>query len=187
MTGDERFGAQYRQAEVRLAREVLTEFTLDQANRTARAVGFTSKPTPDAPSRYDVLQAAVRHSTETGEPLPISSEHNESVIYTTPEANIAFRFVHDVNHVRRQLSFQLVDELELALWHLQELEGAGFPPTSVPWRLLHADLIGQAQLMSLTRRFPLDQQRFVNSCLVDGFEQGLIIEARLDLPDEHVG
>jgi hypothetical protein len=90
--------------------------------------------------------------------------------------------VHDVNHVQRQLSFQLVDELELALWHLHVLEGADFAPKSVPWRLLHADLVGQAQLMALTRRFPLDQQRFVNSCLVDGFEQALITEARLDAP-----
>lgn len=173
----------YRAGEIELARQILTDFVIEQADRTSRSIGFTWKPTADAPSRYDDLRAAFDRSQSTGDPLPISSQNNESLIYLTPSANVAFRFWHDVSHVNRRLTFDLVDELELALWHLSVLEAEGFRPVSVPWKMLHADLIGQAQLMALTRRFPHDQQRFVNSCLVDGFEQGLVDEARWDNAD----
>lgn len=172
--------AVYRSGEIELSRQILTDFAIEQADRTVREVGFIWKPTAEAPSRFVDLERAFMRSQATGDPLPISSENNESLIYTTPAANTAFRFWHDVNHVQRRATFDLVDELELALWHLSVLEAEGFTPASVPWKMLHADLIGQAQLMALTRRFPLDQQRFVSSCLVDGFEQGLIDEARRD-------
>lgn len=168
----------YSASERELARQVLTDFVVEQADRTARTVGFSWKPTADAPSRFPELRAAFEVSDRTGDPLPISSENNESLIYLTAAANVAFRFWHDVNHVSQNLTFELVDELELGLWHLSVLEAEGFSANSMPWRMLHADLIGQAQLMALTRRFPLDQQRFVNSCLVDGFEHGLIREVR---------
>jgi hypothetical protein len=174
----------HQQREIEVARRTLSDFMLNRAFETSEAVGFSWKGAPDAPDRYDVLCAAYDHSVSTAEPLPISSEHNDSVIYTSAEANISFRFVHDVNHVQRGLSFVIVDELELAMWHLRDLEREGFEPSSLPWRMLHADLIGQAQLMAITRSFPVDQHRFVRRCLDDGFELGLIAEAR-DQMDGH--
>ena len=168
----------HRAAEVELARRTLTEFMVDRADQTASEVGFKWIATPDAPNEYEVLKAAYRNSVETGAPLPISSEHNDDVIYTNVEGNVAFRFVHDVHHVKFGLTFKVVDELDLALWHLAELEGEGFDRSSVPWRMLHADLVGQAQLIAVSGSFPRDQRRFVSRCLLGGFERGLIDAAR---------
>jgi hypothetical protein len=151
---------------------------MGQALATAEEVGFTWKADPDAPGRYNQLRLAVTISMQTGKPLPISSENNDSIIYLTAEANLAYRFWHDVNHVRLNLTFGVVDELELALWHLAVLEAAGFTKETLSWQMLHADLVGQVQLMALTRRFPLDQARFVNSCLVSGVDVALLEEAR---------
>ena len=172
------FAARYAAAELQLAREVLSEFVLERAQATAERVGFKWLPTPDAPDRYGPLVAAVQHSQATGDPLPISSANSDSVIYTSSEVNIAWRFWHDVHHVQLALSFTSVDELALALWHLGELEAAGFARVSLPWRLLHADLVGQAQLWAFTRRYSSDQARFVRACIAQGFDHGLLEEAR---------
>ena len=168
----------YGRQQLCIAQVTLTEFVFQQAEATKAEVGFGWVAQVEAPSRYDDLCAAYAHSIETGGTLPISSENNQDTIYTTPEANVTMRFWHDVNHVRRGLSFELVDELELGLWHLAVLEEAGFERPSLPYRLLHADLIGQAQVMAFARRFPLEQERFVRGCLSDGFDAGVLAEAR---------
>ena len=100
------------------------------------------------------------------------------MIYRHPSVNGALRFWHDVNHVLRDLSFDLVDELELALWHLGELEAAGHERGSLAWRLLHADLTGQAYVQAFAKRFPLNQRQFVTGCVTAGFDHGLLAELR---------
>ena len=67
-----------------------------------------------------------------------------AVILTSPDANFAWRFVHDVAHVERGLSFSLPDEYELALRQLSELERDGFAPDSLEYAFLKADTLGQA-------------------------------------------
>lgn len=168
--------------EFQQAREILGRFVEHQAQRTAAEVGFGYTPTPNAPSTYPALQEAFERSAATGDPLPISSENSDDVIYTLPTINGALRFWHDVNHVRRRLDFGLVDELELSLWHLGELEAAGHEPGSLVWRLLHADLTGQAYVQAFAQRFPFDQQRFVTGCVTAGFDHGLLDELRRDGP-----
>ena len=76
------------------------------------------------------------------------------------------------------MTFGLVDELELSLWHLGELEAAGHAPGSLIWRLLHADLTGQAYIQAFVARFPFDQRRFVTGCVTVGFDHGLLAELR---------
>lgn len=63
------------------------------------------------------------------------------------QMNAESRFWHDINHVRRQPDFGLVDEPELPLWHLGELEHAGHQP-GMAWRLLPADLLGHAYVQA---------------------------------------
>ncbi len=162
---------------VLVARQNLTRFVTQQAEEAQAALGFGYRACAEAPSTFDNLRRAFEQSVRTGEPLPVSDEHSASVIFTDPAANFSLRFWHDVNHVRRRLTFALVDELELSLFHLSVLVKAGFPECSLEWQLLHADLIGQVYLMSLTRRFPLDQQRFGLACLSEGFDRALLDEA----------
>lgn len=164
--------------DVLAARRNLTRFVTQQAEEAQDVLGFGYLPCADAPSTFESLRRAFARSVRTGEPLPVSDEHSDSVIFTEPAANFSLRYWHDVNHVRRRLTFNLVDELELSLFHLSALVKVGFPECSLEWQLLHADLIGQVYLMSLTRRFPLDQQRFGMACLSEGFDQALLNDAR---------
>ncbi|MFH5230827.1 hypothetical protein [Antrihabitans spumae] len=156
-------------------------FILDQAEQTTAHVGFGWIVTPDAPNTYEGVRRAYARSCLTGEPLPISGENSDDVIYTDPLVNVGLRFWHDVNHARRGLSFELVDELELSLWHLDQLELAGFPRGGLEWQLLHADLTGQTYVQAFARRFPVDQRQFVNSCVTASFDHGLLVELRRQL------
>lgn len=160
------------------AADVLSAFIEEAAARTADEVGFGYVLIPDAPNTYSSLTEAYKDSAATGKPLPISSENSDDVIYSPPSVNGALRFWHDVNHIRRGLDFGLVDELELSIWHLGELEKAGYPPGSLAWRLLHADLTGQVYVQAFGRRFPFDQRRFVSGCVTAGFDNGLLAELR---------
>ncbi|MDX1870712.1 hypothetical protein SBI67_01135 [Mycolicibacterium sp. 120266] len=164
------------------AADVLSAFIEQAAARTAEEVGFGYVLVPDAPNTFGPLTDAYAHSLATGEPLPISSENSDDVIYRSPSINGALRFWHDVNHVRRRLDFGLVDELELSLWHLGELEKAGHARGSLVWRLLHADLTGQAYVQAFASRFPFDQRRFVTGCVTAGFDYGLLAELRAREP-----
>jgi hypothetical protein len=164
--------------EVAEASHLLGSFIDEAAGRTGEEVGFGYVLTPDAPNNYPALVTAFEHSLATGTPLPISNENSEPVIYTSPDVNYALRFWHDVNHVRNGLNFELVDELELSLWHLGQLEAEGHERGSLVWRLLHADLTGGAYVQAFARRFPLDQRRFVTGCVTAGFDYGLLDELR---------
>lgn len=164
--------------EVREASDILSAFIVQQAQRTAEEVGVGYVLTPDAPSTYPALVDAYTRSVMTGVPLPISSENTDDVIYTAAKVNGALRFWHDVSHVRRRLTFNLVDELELSLWHLGQLEAAGHLPGSLVWQLLHADLTGQTYVQAFAQRFPFDQRRFVTGCVTAGFDHGLLQELR---------
>lgn len=165
-------------AEIADASAVVGSFIDQAACLTAEEVGFGYVLSPDAPNNYPALVAAFQNSVKTGAPLPISSENSDDVIYTPPSVNGALRFWHDINHVRRGLTFGLVDELELSLWHPGELEAAGHDRGSLVWRLLHADLTGQAYVQAFAARFPFDQRRFVTGCVTAGFDHGLLNELR---------
>ncbi|MFD6516556.1 hypothetical protein [Rhodococcus sp. NPDC060176] len=160
------------------ARETLSSFIDFHAEQTAEAIGFRFVPTRDAPNTYSALCTAFERSIQTKEPLPISNQNSGSVLFTSPEVNIAHRFVHDIHHCLLGLSFDLVDELELAIWHLDQLERSGYAPNSLPWKLFHADLIGQIQINALANRFPADQRSFGINCAVMGLERGVLHELR---------
>ncbi|GAC54472.1 hypothetical protein HGA01_18080 [Gordonia amicalis] len=160
------------------ARRSLTRWVCTTAKAIARECGFAWTPQPDAPSTYPDLCAAHARSVESGESLPVSSENSASVILTSPDANFAWRFVHDVTHVERGLSFSLPDEYELALWHLSELEREGFGPHSLEYAFLKADTLGQVIINAVARRFPADQELFDLECQRYGFEQGILREIR---------
>ncbi len=166
------------QLQIQAARETLSAFVDFHAEQTAEAIGFRFNATPDAPTTYPALCIAFKRSIRTKEPLPISNQNSDSVLFTSPEVNIAHRFVHDVHHCLLGLSFDLVDELELAIWHLDQLERSGCARDSLPWKLFHADLIGQIQVNALARRFPADQRAFGINCAIMGLERGVLHELR---------
>lgn len=156
----------------------LAAFIQTQANTTAATVGFGWQAVTNAPSTYPQLRGAYATSLANQSPLPVSSLFCEDTVFGDPVVNIAFRFWHDVHHVRLGLSFELPDELELALWHLGELERAGFGTASLEYALLEADAVGQVLLMGLARRFPFNQAVFARTCVERGLAEGLAAELR---------
>lgn len=160
------------------ARKALTEWVMTTVTKFSDRLGFCWVAHPQAPSAYPDLCAAFAQSQRTGEPLPVSSENSAAVILTSPEANFAWRFVHDVSHVERGLSFSLADEYELAVWHLSELERAGFAPDSLEYAFLKADTLGQVTINAVTHRFPHNQEVFDLECQQLGFEIGVLREIR---------
>lgn len=161
-----------------LARVEVAKFVRRTAKATAAEIGFGWVATPDAPSTYQQLRGAFAASMATGGPLPVSSLHNDSSVFLKPEDNIAFRFWHDVSHVRLGLSFSLPDELELATWHLAQAEQAGFDRGSLAYRLLEADHVGQVLMQAIGGRFPFDQEAFVLTYARHGVGLGLLAELR---------
>ncbi|WP_041369336.1 hypothetical protein [Nakamurella multipartita] len=167
------------------ARATLSSFVEERAHRAATENGFAWRPDSGAPDGYPELLAAYTLSRSTGEPLPVSDQFCDDTVYLDPKTNMAFRYWHDVSHVRLGLSFDLVDELELANWHLAELEQhTGQPRDSMAWHLLHADLVGQIYVMALVGRFPLNQGSFAKDCAVRGFDVGVLAECRQRLDDQ---
>lgn len=158
------------------SREHLTHFVLDRVATLVDELGFGWTPRPDAPDTYPALRRAFAISRETGEPLPVSNENSASVIFTNPEGNFAFRFLHDCSHVLHGLSFSLPDEFELAVLHLEDLQSAGFDPDTPEYKLLRADTLGQLIVNAVAKRFPFEQERFGITCLRDGFDRGILDE-----------
>ncbi|RPA65841.1 hypothetical protein EF294_03635 [Gordonia oryzae] len=165
-------------AEIARARDNLTRWVMQTATDTVRREGFAWVPRADAPSTYPDLCAAFARSKRSGASLRVSSENSASVILTSPDANFAWRYVHDVAHVEHDLSFSLPDEYALALWHLSELERDGFSSGSLEYAFLKADTLGQVIINAVTRRFPADQELFDLECQRFGFEQGILREIR---------
>ena len=171
------------------ARFEVSSFIRHKAAETEKALGFGYVAVPDAPSEYQQLRGAYADAWATKTPLPVSNQHCETTIFLEPEDNIRLRFWHDVHHVKLGLSFNLDDELELATWHCQQMEHAGFSPDSLAFRLLRADFVGQIYLMGIKGRFPHNQRRFVETCVTHGLDLALLDEIRFitDLPTARPG
>lgn len=178
MSTSEPTGSPALSLEIMLARDELTRFVRRQAREAAARVGFSYEACADAPGTYQQLRGAYAESRANGTPLPIYDQFCDTSIFFQDEDNVRFRFWHDVSHVGLGVSFRLEDELELGIWHLEQLERAGFPKGSLPWKVFRADIVGQIQLMALIGRFPIHQRRFVYECVEYGMETGLLEEIR---------
>jgi hypothetical protein len=147
------------------ARGNLHRFVLIEASAMKQMVGFGWRGDPAAPADYRALLQAYIRSQLTGAPLPVSDEHIESTIYGDDEGNLAFRFWHDVTHVRLGRGFDLDGEIEVARAQLDVIEAAGFRPGSLEFELLHADTLGQTLCGAATGGFPADQTCFARLSL----------------------
>lgn len=165
------------QVSLQLAVDQLSQVVRSEAQLTARRVGFGWRPCADAPDGYDRLRAAYRRSRRTGQALPVSNLHCERTIFGNMETNVAMRFWHDIHHVERGCDFSPLEEIELALWHLEVLSQRGLAPSSLSWQLLQADLIGQTYCSALLCRFPDDQRQFVLDCVTGGLDWALLAES----------
>lgn len=161
-----------------VARINLGHFMTEQAERARQKHGTDFVASPDAPSSYPDLLATYMECIRTGKPFPVSSAHCERTIYRAPAGNLRFRFVHDLGHVEKGLSFSLEDEIELGAYHLETLRADGYDAKSLEHRLLHADTIGQTYCQALIGRFPYDQLGFALDALNYGVDTAVERESQ---------
>lgn len=169
--------ATFTESELQAARETLTAFVWERADGTRARTGVDWVFTRDAPDTYKELRQAWEVSLSTGAPLPISNAASESVIFTEPEGNFVYRYWHDVTHLERERNFSNPHELDMAVFHLWDAEQHGLTRGSLPWRLLHADAIGNVLHWAVFREFVLDQRVFVENVVRFGLEAALLAEA----------
>jgi hypothetical protein len=158
-------------------RRNLEGWVLEQARLVQAEHGFGYVPTETAPSTFPGLMMAYETSASTGVPYPVSSEHCDQTIFSCPETNWAMRYVHDLEHANRQLSFSTEDELALGEAHLEALRTAGFDRDSFEYKLLLADTIGQARCVADLGRFPHNQRLFAYDCIDLGVDAAIELEA----------
>jgi hypothetical protein len=151
----------------------LTAFILSEAGRIAEAEGFGWKASASAPSTFEAVLATYEHSQETRERYPVATDGSSTSIYASSEANHAFRFLHDMTHVRLELGFDPDSELYVAVEHLNALRRAGYKVGSLEWHLLHADTIGQVVAGYILGRFVYDQRAFVFDCVLLGLKRAI--------------
>lgn len=120
-------------------------------------------PHPDAPNTFPDLMRAHRECCLSGAPLPVFNGGCEDTIYGTPEANYAFRYMHDTVHVLMGLEFDVADETAAARAQLRMLG----PLTKEEIRTFLIDSAGQALYHVMTGEFVEDQATFVQSVYED--------------------
>lgn len=167
---------EFTHVELTNARAELSQFVHQMADRTRTRTGIDWYGTSDAPNTWKELKAAWLHSQVTGEPLPIYNGDCDTVILLRPEDNIAYRYWHDVTHLERDRSFSNTDELDMSIFHLWEAERHGLERGSLPWRLLHADAVGQNLHWAVLKEFVINQRVFITNCLLYGIEVALLAE-----------
>ena len=156
--------------------QIISEFVLGRADLTARYFGFTFVGTEDAPNDYDTLYQLFRHSRHTGAPLPVSSLNCEDTIYTSPQANMAFRFWHDVSHCVSELTFSGPDEIDLARSHLASFTISTGRKDDLVYSLFKGEVLGQAMYGAITGDFVTNQRRFVTNCASNGIDTAILWE-----------
>ena len=121
----------------------LTGWILAEAAKVSEHEGFGWKAVDDPPDGFAAVLDAYQKCRETGERFPVARSGSATSIYAGNEANHAFRFLHDMTHIRLELGFDPDAELYVAVEHLQILRRSGFMVGSLEWHLLHADTVGQ--------------------------------------------
>jgi hypothetical protein len=160
----------------------LGRFVVDQAEKAKVEHRISYVPSSAAPSTYPSLRVAYRTAVGDGTPFPVSPAHCQQTMFTRPQFNWAFRFVHDLEHVARALTFSVEDELVMGMYHLEALRAAGYVPDSPEHKLLHADTIGQTYCFALLGRFPYNQRRFDYDCVDLCVDAAVELEAARPAP-----
>lgn len=139
------------------------------------SLGFGYEARPDAPNTYEDLGKAFDHSVVTKESMPVPSTNLDDSFYL-PDVTYALRFVHDVAHVMTGLTFDMHDEIQLAVLQMKGFAALGLSEHSLEYQLLYADHVGQSMCMLVTRKFVSDQSKFILDALSYGLDEAILRE-----------
>lgn len=139
--------------------------------RAARAVsdvaGNRHKPSPVAPSSLEDMNLEWWDCRHYGREFRVWDGASDHTIYGSAEANYAFRFVHDLMHVRNQAPLHYHGEVVVHNALARTLFICPFTDQermTLLDRLYWADTLGQTVYEQLNEgRFPADQAAFCKS------------------------
>ena len=135
-------------------------FVLQQASNLM-GQGWTCKATSNAPESYPELVDSVINGV-----VPIANYGCDHTIYDDAATNIAFRFWHDVLHIKHGLSFSKDAEMTVAAHHIRAARDAGLSDLAL--NILNADTTGQVLYYYTHKKFVGHQKAFVYDCIRQG-------------------
>lgn len=146
------------------ARHALTVWMIQKAHRIAKDFEINYEPSENAPNDFEALKLSYRDAKRNRTPLPVWSGASDATIYTSPEGNYAFRFVHDVLHVVFNADFSVQGESVVTVHHAK-MAAEYFGADSLEYKMLLADGLGQVFYMAQHGQFPVDQLAYVKSTM----------------------
>lgn len=150
----------YSTFQINAARAALSDLMIKKAHRIAKDIGFSYEPAPDAPSDYPSLIKAAQVSLKVRVPLKVYDGASDQTIYTSAEANYAFRFWHDVCHfITPGADFTVAGEALAIAVQAKGVEQA-FGKDSLEYKMFMADTLGQVTYFAIHGDFPQDQLAF---------------------------
>jgi hypothetical protein len=108
--------------------------------------------------------------------LTIYNGNSDTSVYSDPQSNIRFRFIHDVVHLENNLGFSFDDEMKVAQVMFAELEAIGVKLSDIASRILTAETAGMNLYAMRHNSFPVNQAAFIDSCLNKGQNVAVIVK-----------
>jgi hypothetical protein len=156
----------------REARRDLTIYMMQRALAISKETGvlWVSTPAPTVPETLAQMKEGWQAAVASDTPYPVSDLASSNTIYLTPDANYAFRFVHDYFHVKLDAGADLEGERVVAEAHLADARQHKLPQLAIA--VLWADTYGQSEFHAKHGRFPVDQLGFVIATVTGGDTHG---------------
>lgn len=117
----------------------------------------------DAPDTFEGLQA---HYAATGRVLVWNGASGQT-IFSTPEANYAFRAWHDFTHLKFHTNFTLTGEAQTCDAQIADMLETVGRWTWILAPILQAEIVGQALYEAKHGKFPVNQRAFTVAYLQD--------------------
>ena len=124
--------------------------------------GATFEPCTKGVNTWEELQQY------RNKPLRIYSGFCDTSIFENSDTNILMRFLHDLTHLKYNLSFNYSDEIKTAQIHKEQFIDIGSP--KIICDLIYLDTYAQIKYYEKYKRFVQNQKAFVYSCYNNGVE-----------------
>ena len=124
----------------------------------ARRRGYGYKAVAVAPQTYGALRLHALVSRWTLCPFPVWKGVSDRTVFTSPDINHMFRYLHDHEHVDQRLTLSVEDERKLGeAWSVRIHQLTGSAHAGM---LAHIDTVGQTDYYAQHAAFPEDQREW---------------------------
>ncbi len=136
--------------------KLYSQAVLDLYQQESMRRGYGLVAVPLAPITYGELRFQVWRSAMTKLPFPVWEGGSERTVFTSPDINHMFRYLHDHEHVDKRLTLSVEDERTLGeAWSVRIHALTGSAHAGM---LAHIDTVGQTNHYAQHGVFPEDQR-----------------------------